>query len=461
MKKLLFVISIVGALSFASCANFVDGYDVSPNDPKDVGLSLLLPAAEVGIQTCYTSALDRNSSILVQQLAGTKEQMLEVAAYVLREGDNTNDWNNIYTTVIQTSNNIILKAGTENPYYAGIAKVIKAMGLGLATDTWGDIPAKEAGMGMIDGNLTPKFEAQKDVLAYIQTTLDEAISLLSVSSDKNKLLPKEDDFLYSGNAAQWKNLAYIIKARYANRLNKKDPKGSAADVIKNLDNVSKFSNFSALFGTGSTENNQWFAFENARSGYLKTGEYFVNKLKSLSDPRLPFYVAKDDAGQYSGSPANFAEVSASSIGPYVNAVDAPINIVSNAEILFLYAEANFRLEKKDLAASYYNSAVKEAIKMVTGTDASPTYISVNCSETLSSISLEKIMVQKHLALFINIEAWTDWRRTGYPTLIANDKGDVAAIPRRYPTVMDERTYNPNAIVVSDILKPIWWDTAGN
>lgn len=461
MKKLLLTLSIIGTIHLTSCESFVNGYDVSPNSPTNVGLDLLLPAAEVGLQTSYTSSLTRNASILTQQLAGTKDQMLEVADYVLREGDNTNDWNNLYTTVIQTSNNIIQKAGTENPYYAGIAKVIKAMGLGLATDTWGDIPAKEAGMGKINGNLTPKYESQKDVLIYIQTTLDEAIIALSVAKDKNLLLPGDDDILYNGEVRQWINLAYVIKARYANRLNKKDPTGSANEVISHLSKVSDFINFKAKYGTASSENNQWFAFENARADYVKTGKYFVDKLISLNDPRLPFYIAKDANGAYVGSPANSPLISASKIGSYIIQSDAPINIVTNEEILFLRAEAYYRLSKPDLAATNYNDAVKTAIKTVTTTDAPTAYINANCLETSSSITLEKIMVQKHIALFVNVEAWADWRRTGYPTLTPNNAANVSAIPRRYPTVIDERTYNPNAIVVSDILKPIWWDTAGN
>jgi hypothetical protein len=44
-----------------------------------------------------------------------------------------------------------------------------------------------------------------------------------------------------------------------------------------------------------------------------------------------------------------------------------------------------------------------------------------------------------------------------PTLTPNANGQVAGIPRRLPTTLDERVTNKNANVESDILKPVWWD----
>jgi hypothetical protein len=460
MKRLICSFLIISFFS-VGCGRFVEGLEESPNSPTDVGVTLLLPACELGLQTSYVSALARNSSVFVQQLAGTKDQMLEVADYTLLEGDNTNDWNLIYTNIVQTSNDIILKSEKTSPYYAGIAKIIKAMGLGLAADMWGDVPASEAGYAKQNGNMTPKYEVQANVIIYIQKLLDEGLTSLSVSADKNVALPGEDDFLFKGNIVQWKNVAYFLKARYANRLSKKDPLGSATIVLDNLSKIVGFSNLSARYGSNPAENNQWFAFENSRADYLKMGKFMIDKLISLDDPRLPFYALKNEDGIYKGSPANSPDLSASKIGPYIVNPSVSINILTEAELLFLKSEANFRLNKKDLAASNYNEAVKSAIRMVTNQDPSSSYLTTNCSETDMTITLEKIMNQKYLALFVNVEAWSDWRRTGFPSLIPNSNASVQGIPRRYPTVLDERNYNPNAIVISDILKPVWWDSAAN
>jgi len=96
---------------------------------------------------------------------------------------------------------------------------------------------------------------------------------------------------------------------------------------------------------------------------------------------------------------------------------------------------------------------------VTGSNPPPAFVTNFASETAATITLQKIMVQKYLSLFTNVEAWADWRRTGFPVLTPNPSGfgGGSAIPRRLPTVQDERTYNPNAVVVSDIFANVWWD----
>lgn len=450
------------AVGLYSCSDFVEGYDKSPNSPTEVTPAMLLSAAELGLQTSYTSGLVRTSSVLVQQIAGTKDQMLDAATYAIREGDNVNEWNTIYNNVVQPSNDLIYNNESKNPHYAGMAKVIKAMGLGLATAVWGDIPSSEAGMGIITGNKTPKFETQQAVYTYILTLLNEANVLLSKPEADNVVIPSTDDFFYGGDIAKWKNAIVWLKARYENHLSKKDAAGSATKVLNILGNtvanVKDEGNLNAVYGTSGSELNQWYAFENARADYIKAGENLVTLLKAKSDPRLAFYFSKGTNADFLGSPASapLEPLSALSVvGPYIADKASPIPIVTYAEALFIQAEAALRANNKDLAASAYNAAVKASIKQVTGTDADNTYITAEASETLSTITLEKIMVQKYIAMYINIEAWVDYRRTGFPTLTANPNGDVAGIPQRFPTVIDERKYNPNAIVVSDILKKIW------
>lgn len=444
-----------------ACSDFVEGYDKSPNSPTEVTPALLLSSAELGLQTSYTSGIDRISSILVQQIAGTKDQMLEVATYSLREGDNVNEWNTIYNNIVQTTNDLINKTNSSSPYYAGIAKVIKAMGIALATDAWGDVPASEAGMGLITGNKTPKFETQSEVYVYILNLLKEADTDLAKSSDDNVYLPGSDDFLYQGDIEKWKNLIVWLQARYENHLSKKNATTSATKVLALLGSTviaepSTDFNLYAVYGSKGSELNQWYAFENSRADYIKAGEFMVNLLKAKNDPRLSFYFSKNEGGNYVGSPVSSTDLTASTLGSYIVSQTAPIPIVTYSEVLFIQAEAALRNNNKELAAKAYNAAVSSSIKLVTGLAPDNQYIAVEASETASTITLKKIIEQKYLALFVNVEAWNDWKRTGYPQLIANSGGSVAAIPQRLPTVMDERKYNPNAIVVSDILKPVWW-----
>lgn len=461
MKTLMKYTFILGlAFGLYSCDSFVEGYDKSPNSPTEVTPAMLLSASQIGLQVSYTSGIIRTSSVLVQQISGVKDQMLDAATYSIREGDNVNEWNTIYNNVVQPANDIIANHETQSPHYAGMAKVIKAMGLGLATTTWGDVPATEAGLGIVAGIMTPKFDNQQQVYAYIISLLNEADILLSKTA--NVSTPATDDFFYGGDVAKWKNLIVWLKARYENHLSKRDPAGSATKVLallgSTVTSVRDLGNLEAKYGEGGSEMNQWYAFENSRADYIKAGEKLVNLLKSKNDPRLPFYFNKKENADFLGSPvdAPLEPLSALSVvGPYIAGKTSSIPIVTYAEALFIQAEAALRANNKILAASAFNAAVSAAVMQVTGASASAAYITAEASETQASITLEKIMTQKYMAMFINIEAWTDYRRTSFPLLIANTNGDVAGIPQRFPTVIDERKYNPKATVVSDILKKIW------
>ena len=119
-----------------------------------------------------------------------------------------------------------------------------------------------------------------------------------------------------------------------------------------------------------------------------------------------------------------------------------------------------RQNRKAEAAIAFNEAVKFNVRRATGLDTFKLFYDAVASETDATISLEKVMTQKYIAMFTQIEAWADWRRTGFPTLTANPNSVLptkGAIPRRYVTVQDERQYNNNAPLVSDVLARVWWD----
>jgi len=57
--------------------------------------------------------------------------------------------------------------------------------------------------------------------------------------------------------------------------------------------------------------------------------------------------------------------------------------------------------------------------------------------TAVTITLEKIMDQKYLSSFLQLETWSDWRRTGFPVLVKPAGAVTTEIPRRSPYPDDE------------------------
>jgi hypothetical protein len=74
------------------------------------------------------------------------------------------------------------------------------------------------------------------------------------------------------------------------------------------------------------------------------------------------------------------------------------------------------------------------------------------------MDLETIMLGKYDALFSQVEVWSDWRRTNFPTLVANQSpiANDGGIPYRLPTPLDERTTNANYQGVLDLYQKPWF-----
>ena len=447
MKTKSLIVILAAGLVMTGCNKFVEDYDVSPNSPVEANAALLTTNAQVALFATYGGQLARTCGIWTQQLAGTDAQMIDHESYRVFEGDIQNEWDVIYADGIESCRDLINNYGAGNPYYTGIGQVLEAMYLGIATDLWGDVPDAQAIKGI--DNLNAAFDAQETVIKHIQALLTAAIGNFGQAPEANALVPGGDDLIYGGDVDAWKKAANALKARYAMRIG--DAAGAKTALAAGFG--SSADDMNAQFGTAGTELNTWFAFETARPGYIKMGAPFMNAMAANMDPRIPFYAAKDTGGIYRGADIGSGDISASAIGSYLQA--SSLAMVSYVEGKFLEAEALFASDKAG-AATAFNDAVKASVMQVTGaSDAA--FETLVASETAASITMAKIFAQKHVALFGQIEVFSEWRRGDIPVLTPNPNGVMSSIPVRFPTALEERLYNTNAKVVSDLSVKVWWD----
>lgn len=453
MKKIIYIPIIIAGSFLNSCQHELDTFNENPNSPTQVtSPKTLFTGAAVGTINNSTGNLTRQISLLTQQTNGNLFQSLDYTNYFLTELDNETDWSNIYKTGVNL-HQIITQFGDKYPYYSGMAKILLALNMGYATDTWGDVPFSEAFQGV--NNFSPKYDSQQNVISQIQSYLDSAIIDLSKPENANLGLPAGDDIFYAGNIDKWKKLAYAIKARYALRLTQREGSTVAAQKALNyLQNsfTSSSDNLVAWFDGGNNQN-LWFAFNNQRSGYMSMGKYFIDLLKNSSDPRLPHYAGLDASGGYSGSAPEDSNTDASPFGSYFAGSASTSNIIfSYSEIKFIEAEAQFRLGNTVGAQAALKTAVSASLIDVTGTD-NPVF----ATTASAAVTLQNIITQKYSSLFTTMEPYNDWRRTGFPVLTPNQNSQSKKIPLRLITPKAERTLNNNAAVVSDVSIPVWWD----
>ncbi len=163
--------------------------------------------------------------------------------------------------------------------------------------------------------------------------------------------------------------------------------------------------------------------------------------------------------------------------------DDPYMIMNYAEVAFLQAEALERGIGSGIpgtAQEQYEAGVRAAMQMYAGNkvdfprgyDPSFTVSDAEVDAYLAQYpygvykpALEMIGEQLWVSKFFNWwEAWSDWRRTGYPTLVAftSDEGNVTGgtIPVRLQYPATEVASNPNFATgasPNDYTSLLWWD----
>lgn len=448
-------ISLVFIIFLSSCEKWIDtNLNINPDAPADVPLKLMLPPIQQALgYNMSGNDLVRTTNIWMQQFDGIERQSYTEARYQLLPGDVNNIWNSFYTSIFMNGKVMVEKAentvGKESPYNAGVARVLIATTLGITTDLFGDMPFSNAFRGT-ENILKPKFDTQQEIYDTLQTILDKAI--INLSSTTNAIAVG-GDVIYGGDIAKWLKAAYSIKARHALQLS--GVNGSTAYTAALAAAANGFaSNADDYMVPWNADNhNPIFQFMEQRTD-VRMGATLVNMLKVNSDPRLPFYVAKDGNGEYTGSISGSENDLASKPGNYIAGATAPSIIMSYAELKFIQAEANLALGQTAAAQAAYEAGVAASVLKVTG-NANTAWLAANINGV--AVTKDLIMTQKYIATFGTNQAYADYRRTGLPVMTLPIGAVLPSMPTRYPYPQDEITYNGGNVPNVTISDKLWWD----
>ncbi len=434
MKKHIILSLLVVAFGLTACKKYFGEVNTNPNNPNSVEPKVILPGIEAAISYSFGGDAARYSGILTQQLRGNDRQFLVIQDYKF----NGNDVESLYETNIYTKILMEIKGlkeiSTKNGYhhYNGIAKTLEAYTLLFLADFWDSAPYSDAFKGV--NSLQPKYDSHEELYASVFKLLADARIDLSQADGGVKLPENEgSDLMFGGDVLKWLELTYFIDARANLRLAKAD--ATKYQTVLDLLNTGLNNDFSFPYSGGAFAhpmnqfNTQWL-------GSLILGDKITSLLTDYNDPRMPMYsVAFNKNSSYLTE--NKSHVIASLI-----------------EQEFIKAECNFRISGSVAAHPFYINAITLALQRdgVSPVDIA-TYLG-QASVDPGTITLELIMNQKYIALFLEHETFTDWRRTGFPTLTPNN-GSV--VPRRFPIPQSERNLNGANAPSSTIYKPVTWD----
>jgi hypothetical protein len=460
--------------------------NVNPNAPTDAPVNVLLPAAQANLVYGIHGDISQFNSIFMQYLGGIENIYLSVGQYDLNGNLAGRVWDgNLYPGAMTDLNVVIRRASAQNaPHYRGMARVLMAMAVAQSVDLWNNVPYSEAFRGNeASPVLQPRYEPGQALYDTVQVLLTQGITDLQAPTSTAS--PGRDDLVYGGNRTRWVQTARALQARYHNRLSKVSPEASAQNALTALSGGTFASNAEEariVFGNTPDAASPWFRFLVGSFGNgVRAGEFFVNLLQQRNDPRLPFYVRANTGGTpFVGAPAGVSRPTASQLGGYYNRPEAPANLITFSEVKFIEAEANLRLGRRAEAAAAHNAAVAASIakitapiaafNLTTNPAANQAYLQAYGSETAGSITLEKILVEKYIALFLEPEAWNDWRRSitpanpnGVPALTlaaSSQQFTNGQFPRRWPYPLSEVQLNPanvEAQGAARITDRVFWD----
>ena len=460
MKKSSFLILVFFTMVPGSCKKYLD-VNTDPNNPVDVQASLILSPVELNISD---NVYGGNAAIILQyfvQGIAPNQPNPGLWNYQLFNNTTDGDWSVVYTTCLQNLKFLNEKAEAKSSYnYSGIAKILSAYTLGVATDLWGDIPYSQAFQG--SSKFTPVYDKQEDIYKTIQSLLSAGIADIAKSST---IVPGGDDYFYNGDMTKWKKLAYTLKARYYMHLIKATgytASGQADSALAALANgmSSNGDDLQFLYDGAAGDENSWnLAFSPVSTAVLNAT--FVDSLVARNDPRLPKMVLPAaGTGLYTGRKIGTVTGSLDSYSypaDFYGAAAAYNHIVSYSEALFIKAEAVFIKSGAAAASPVYVSAVKShfaKLGLDTTSAAVLTYIAGR--SITSANAMQRIMEEKSTANFLNLENYNDWRRTGYPAL-SPVTGALSAIPRRMLYPESELLSNSQPQQTALATDRVWWD----
>jgi hypothetical protein len=439
---------------------------------------------------------------------------LDNANYVFIDGWNTEAFNSIYVNLLGPIRNSIAKSGvqTTNPDYWAIALIVEVEAIDRITDKFGPVPYSQIGSSLV----SIPYDSQQSIYTQMFAELDTATQNLNayIAANPGAEPLAANDAIFGGDYTKWLKFANSLRLRLAMHLTKIDPTTAQAQAEKALQDPGGVmqvpSDDAAILASQANGNDYYQITYNYGDNSMNASIESI--LTGYNDPRLPVYFSPDTASghttQYTGlrigstiPPKPFYSGFSKPNVATTFTINAPEVVMTAAEVWFLKAEAALRgWANAGDPMTDYNTGITTSMNqygvnignyLTDKTSVPAPYVdwlnSANSDTAVSNITiawdpnatneqkLERIITQKWIAMYPEgQEAWTEYRRTGYPKLfpvVVNSSGGTISTSvqvRRLAYPHNEATTNPLGLTQGIALlggpdnggTRLWWDVNG-
>lgn len=480
---------VVSAMGISSCTDKFEEYNTNPTKLTELdasGVGNAFAAAQYRGTTASWQTFQSLFGDLQAQYFANIAQNFPSDRNVMVGNWLNGAWNGFYGSAIPPLLGVLdnTKPGgkAENPGVYAIANIWKVRMFLPRTDYWGPIPYSQVGNGQKQVDYDAQDVIYKDFLAL----LTKAVTDLQPYKGKNLL--GNNDQIYGGNVDNWIRFANTLRLRIAMRMSGVEPALAKT-------------NAEAAVAGGVLETNAHDAFLKVTANSINTlnqatawNEFRMSAamesvLKGYSDPRMTKYFAPAVAtGEYRGLRNGYSQVelglpanqntrlsNVNDVFLPANQANQPFGIIMAAEAWFLRAEGALKGWNMGggTAQAYYEAGINASMRQWGITDAaaiaaytSSTSTPVALTDAVNSPALtdipvkwsadpakqmEQVITQKWLALWPDgLEAWAEYRRTGFPKLYPRINSESLVVPangvvRRTPYVVGEQQTNPKGL----------------
>jgi hypothetical protein len=463
------------------CKKFLD-VNESPNSPKMATEELVLPSTQAAIGMAVGNPLQIFGGLYAQYWTQSpySSQYKTIDQYQSNPSDFDRLWGILYNDALR---DIKVLEESKKTNYVAIALIEKAYIFQLLTDAFGDVPLKDALQGL--ENLSPTYDPQEEVYDSIFAWTKRGIALTTVSAGS---YPGADDLVFGGGEAgmeNWSQFGNTLLLRAYLRLSEVAPEKARAGIQELYATNPEFLTADAKISYQDVGGNQNPLYAEGvalqRTNNLRASSTAVDAYVANNDPRLTTFYTTNAAGDVVGIPQGSFETAptvpptfpapitggrfATATGDIAAA--APVKLITAAEAYFLQAEAVARgwaptgnvndLFLAGIKANFDAYEIPEADYA--------TYVTTSPAAQLPADMagmIKAIITQKYFAMNgnQNFEAWTEWRRTGYPDFLVVSEASALGtdeMPARLLYPETEITRNANFPGVKKITDKVWWD----
>lgn len=489
-------------ISVSACDKGFEEVNTNPIQPSNMNPAYLFSQAQ--LSTGFPSHTINYEMAIVQQIMSPFAGVLAGGNINTLNADQALGlWNLYYNDVVKRLVDV-LNTTRELPERSNLyhmARIWHSFAFMVLTDTYGDIPYTEAGLGYLTGNFFPVYDPQSEIYNSILNTLSESTDALNASGTI-----ETGDLFYRGDIAKWKKLGNSLLLRAAMRLVEADPAKAQQFAVKAINGGLMSSNAdNCLMSYSTTFNSPYSGYTNgSERANIYLSQPFVNHLKSTNDPRLKSFSVK--YGNPGGDPATTTQnnTPADQIGmPYgydnltistapgfpgtagsgyaysqinrstIGHITAPTFFVTYAQTSLLHAEAIVRGWVSGDVTTVYKTGVRAALEQLAFHHADAAIPTADITGYVDALTLpageelKEINTQYWINSFLNgPEAWANFRRSGFPELTPNPypgksiKGDF--INRLVYPIVEANVNSDNyraavsRIGTDDLDTKVWW-----